>query len=85
MWLQLARVVSGNKEFRQCAQCDRSFEVSPDVTRKSRIYCSERCRSQAYRSRKATAHEMRAAGKSVQQIADKLKSDVETVRGWMEE
>lgn len=84
MWLQLARAVSENAAFRRCDQCGRWFEVSPKITRKSRKYCSEPCRTQAYRARIATAKQMRADGKSLAQIAEELGSDKETVRRWVD-
>ena len=83
MWLQLARAAAGDHEFRQCRQCGQWYEVSPAVNRKSKLYCKERCRSQAYRERKTAAREMREAGRTVRQIASELESDVSTVRGWL--
>lgn len=85
MWLQLARAVSGNKAFRECGRCGKPFELSPDRTRKSRKYCSERCRSRAYRVRIDAAQEMRRAGKTLGQIAAELGSDIPTVKGWVGE
>jgi hypothetical protein len=52
LWLQLHQAVAGQKEYRQCAVCQGWFEISPKVSRASRRYCSDACRSQAYRDRK---------------------------------
>jgi hypothetical protein len=51
LWLQLAQGISGNKTYRSCPGCDRYFEVSPGTARKDRLYCSDRCRTRAYRTR----------------------------------
>lgn len=83
MWLQLAQAATGDKEFRQCAQCRKWFELEPDVNRTSRVYCSDKCRSQAYRARKATARELWATGKTVAEIVKALDSDAKAVRGWV--
>ena len=53
LWYQLAQAVEGNEEFRQCDDCTTWFRVAPQVARKSRLYCSDACRSRAYRKRKA--------------------------------
>lgn len=83
LWLQLGRAVIEDKQFASCRTCGRWFEVAPPVTRKSRNFCRESCRSRAYRSRIAEAHRMRQAGKSIREIADALESSVPTVEGWL--
>lgn len=52
LWLQLAQAITGNKDFRQCRQCGEWFEVHMSITRSDRAYCSNACRSKAYRQRK---------------------------------
>jgi hypothetical protein len=54
MWLQLAEAVGGHKNYRECKQCGRWFELHPDVARTNRIYCSSACRAKAYRERTNT-------------------------------
>jgi len=51
MWLQCARVLTVNPNFRQCNDCLEWFELSPDARRKNTKYCSARCRVAAYRKR----------------------------------
>lgn len=51
LWLQFAQAVDGGKTYRQCESCGKWFELSPDVARKHRIYCSDACRTRAYRKR----------------------------------
>ena len=52
LWLQFAEAVRKNTAFNQCGYCCDWFEIRPPATRKSRGYCSESCRSKAYRKRK---------------------------------
>ncbi len=51
MWLQFAEAVGGHKNYRECRQCGRWFELHPDVARTNRLYCSPACRAKAYRAR----------------------------------
>jgi hypothetical protein len=55
LWLQLARAITGNREYRQCAnpKCCKWFEV----TGERRIYCPDRpsCKVEAWRERKRPA------------------------------
>src|SRR5262245_21200426 len=55
VWLQLAQAVVEQKAFRACLSCRRWFELVPELNRTSRHYCSEACRSRAYRARKDKA------------------------------
>jgi hypothetical protein len=83
LWLQFAQAVSGNKEFRTCRTCREWFKVSPESARTNRQFCSEACRSRAYRGRKEQAQRLAAEGRSPKDIAAELGSDVKTVRGWI--
>ncbi len=83
VWLQLAEAISGYKKHRACAACSNWFEVSPEKFRKSRHYCSEPCRSRAYRSRKDKAQQLANEGKTIKEIAAQLGSDAKTIRGWL--
>jgi hypothetical protein len=54
LWLQCARVLTDNPTFRQCAHCQRWFEVSQDGRRQLAKYChGNACKMAAYRQRKA--------------------------------
>jgi hypothetical protein len=83
LWWQLGRAVSEHKTFGSCAACGKPFEVAPPVNRKSRHYCSDACRSRAYRSRKEKARRLAGKGRSVKEIAHDLDSTVATVKGWL--
>jgi hypothetical protein len=82
-WLQLARAVAGEKDYRTCVVCGRWFEVSPAVNRIDRSTCSNACRQRQYRQRKERARELARKGKSVRLIAAELDTDMKTVRGWV--
>jgi hypothetical protein len=83
LWLQCAEAVGADKVFHRCGGCGRWFEVSTDSCRPDRQFCSNACRSKAYRGRQDHARQMFAEGKSFEYIAEKLKSDVKTVRRWV--
>ncbi|MEW6047164.1 MAG: hypothetical protein AB1609_11880 [Bacillota bacterium] len=85
LWLQFARAITDRKTYRRCEECGTWFEVSPGAARADRIYCSNACRTKAYRMRKARAQEMYAAGKAIREIAEALGSDEATVAGWVKE
>jgi len=54
MWLQFADAVTYELEFRACAWCGKSFEVTLS-TRSDRQYCSNSCRVSASRKRTSSA------------------------------
>lgn len=85
LWLQLAETISGCRKHRACAACRNWFEVSPEMFRKNRVYCSEECRSRAYRKRKEKARQLAKEGKTVKEIAAQLGSNAEAVRGWLKQ
>ena len=90
VWLQFARSVITKKDlttdFRRCkdAECNRWFFLSPKE-RARRVFCSDVCRTRHFRNRKAEAVTLKAAGKSVPQIAAQLEADVSTVKKWLQE
>jgi hypothetical protein len=56
MWLQCARVLTENPQFRACERCQKWFELSPEgknSKRRHAIYCSPKCKVAAYRKREA--------------------------------
>jgi hypothetical protein len=83
VWLQLAQAVVEHKAFRACLSCRRWFELVPEVNRTSRHYCSEACRSRAYRSRKEKARELHGQGLSVARIAEQLGTTKQKVTAWL--
>lgn len=51
MWLQLSEAIAGHKTYRDCRQCGHIFELRPDTARTNRVYCSNACKTKAYRLR----------------------------------
>jgi hypothetical protein len=84
LWLQFARAVERDSQFRQCAECGIWFELAPGTARADKLYCSTPCRTKAYRKRQAEAVRLHGEGRSIEDIARELESEPETVRGWLE-
>jgi hypothetical protein len=83
LWLQFARAVERDSQFRQCAECGIWFELAPGTARADKLYCSTPCRTKAYRKRQAEAVRLHGEGRSIAEIARDLESDPDTVRGWI--
>jgi len=83
LWLQFARAIERDNEFRQCAECGIWFELSPQTARSHKQFCSNACRTKAYRKRQAEAARLHAEGQSIEDIAGALESEPDTVRGWI--
>ena len=81
LWFQFARAVDGNRSYRRCAACRTWFEISPDTARVTRIYCSNACRSKAYRKRQTEAGSLHTDGVPVEELARRLKTNTKTVVG----
>jgi hypothetical protein len=84
LWLQFARAVERDSQFRQCAECGIWFELARGTARSDKLYCSTPCRTKAYRKRQAEAVRLHGDGRSIEDIARQLESDPDTVRGWIE-
>jgi hypothetical protein len=84
MWLQFARNIDGGKNYRQCRQCGKWFEISPDANRPTRFYCNDGpCRSQSYRGRIRSAQELYSEGISIEEIAQRLETNTARVQRWI--
>lgn len=83
LWLQFAQAIDGNKTYRRCDECRAWFELSPEVARTTKRFCSNACRVKAYRERKAAARQLHSEGVDIEEIANRLDSDPETVAGWV--
>lgn len=84
MKLQLVMSIIERKRYRNCEHCSKPFEVTPQVNRSDRMFCSDSCRVKAYYRRKKQAVELRRKGEHLRDIAKKTGSDVQTVKGWVE-
>lgn len=76
-------MVNGNRKYRRCVTCGKWFELTPELARSNKLYCSNACRSKYYRDRQAEAHRLQAAGMSPKAIAERLESEPEIVRSWL--
>lgn len=84
MKLQLVDSIVQRKRYRKCLQCEKPFELTPQVNRSDRVFCSDSCRMKAYYRRKKLALELRANGKTMREIVKTTRSDLATVRGWLQ-
>ena len=85
MKLQLVDAVVERKAYRSCEQCGKPYEVSPQINRSDRVYCSDNCRVKAYQRRRKQAISMRGQGDTLREIAKALNSNVPTVKKWVGE
>ena len=82
--LQLALSLVENKRYRNCEQCDKPFELTPQINRSDRLFCSDNCRVKSYQRRKKQAIALRQQGEPLRAIAKATSSDMRTVKRWME-
>jgi len=82
MWLQFEAAVDGEKEYRQCEQCRKWYEVSAEV-REGAKYCRTACRTKAHRRKIARAKKLYESGHTPEAIAGLLDSAEEVVKGWV--
>ena len=85
LWLQCAQAINGNKDYRQCqaSHCKAWFELAPQVARSDKQFCSDACKTQAYRERQRHARQLHAQGTPLHAIVQQVGSDVETVQKWL--
>ena len=83
LWLQFANAIERDSEFRRCAECGDWFEISPATARANKTYCSNACRTKAYRKRKAKAQSLFRDGLSVEEIAERLDANPSSITGWV--
>jgi hypothetical protein len=85
LWLQCAQAIDGNKDYRQCpeSRCKAWFELTPQIARSDKLFCSEACRTRAYRERQRFARRLHAGGMPLHAIVEQVGSDVETVQKWL--
>jgi hypothetical protein len=83
VWGEFAKAVSEDRLFATCKECGKPFEVAPELARTNRRFCSNSCRSKAYRERQDRARRLFTAKKTFEQIAEELDSDAATVKRWV--
>jgi hypothetical protein len=84
IWLQFAQEISQGREHKNCAACNKAMEIAHDnSSRKSKRFCSDACRTRAYRRRREKALELYALGQSHKKIAKAVGSSEVKVRSWI--
>jgi hypothetical protein len=85
LWLQFALAISGDKRFRQCRTCGMWYELEPETARATKLFCSDACKTKAYRGRKAQAHQLWSRDKRAEDIVMALGLDEATLSRWVAE
>jgi hypothetical protein len=83
LWLQFAEAVALEKRYRVCKECGEWFEIPRRGGRINREYCSNACRSKAYRERQERARTLAAQGMAPKDIARELDTTALVVRKWL--
>ena len=83
IWVQFALAIEGNRQYRQCDQCCKWYEISAEKREGAR-FCTDACRFKAYRIRQKEARKLHSEGLSLMGIAKKLGSEIEVVKGWID-
>jgi hypothetical protein len=83
LWTEFASAVSEDRTFGKCKVCGKWFEVAPHLARTNRQYCSGGCRIKAHRERQDRARRLFNVGKSFEEIAEEVDSDVSKVKKWI--
>ena len=83
MKLQIVEAISEQKRYRSCEFCNKPFELTPQVNRSDRMFCSDNCRVKAYQRRKREVLEQSQAGRSVKQIVKATGVELEQVKRWL--
>jgi hypothetical protein len=84
LWLQFAQAVEQDLHYRRCSICGTWFEIAPGSGRSDKQFCSNACRTRAYRQRQEDALRLHHAGRSIEQIAHELEAETDVVRRWIE-
>ncbi len=83
LWIEFAESIDSGRSKVRCIQCGSWIVVAPDTNRSDRTFCSNRCRSKAYRERQSKARLLHRKGMKPREIAKKLNSNTQTVRRWV--
>jgi hypothetical protein len=80
---QFAAAMADLKEYRHCRHCGKPFELTPQINRCDRQFCSDTCRVKAYQERKRQAVALRLRGHTLREICKGTGSDMATVKKWV--
>ena len=83
LWIQAGDLAAGRRDYHKCEQCRTWIALSPDTSRADRRFCSDRCRTKAYRGRQDEARRLHERGMTPSAIAQKLGSETRRIREWL--
>ncbi|HVK09833.1 MAG TPA: hypothetical protein VM597_13745 [Gemmataceae bacterium] len=83
LWWQFARAFVGEVSYQQCGVCKRPMEIGSGAFRVDRAFCSAACRQKDHRSKVKEAKAMKAAGRTLRQIAKHFETDVSVIENWI--
>jgi hypothetical protein len=75
IWLQFARETEGIFDLLRCRKCGKWFKYFPQQIKTPRRFCSQACRSKAYRGRPEEARALFAKGLTLAQIVEHVGSE----------
>jgi hypothetical protein len=84
IWLQFAGAIEGKKDYRQCRNCRKWFQIGGDRgARADKKFCSLSCKATAHRKKREEALRLFSTDMPVKEIARRLDTDLNTVKGWL--
>ena len=83
LWLQLAQVMSTNREQRRCRGCGEWFDLKAKGKRSDRTCCGDTCRKRVYLERREQARRLNLEGKKPKEIAKEIGADLALVKKWI--
>jgi len=87
IWWQFARVLMGELTYRKCKGCGQTIEISDrfEGRRSTREFCDELCKAREFIEKKKRVCELRAAGKTLKELADEFGVDQKQIKKWVKE
>jgi len=84
LWLQFAKAVEGDRNYRQCENCKLWFEIGGSrAARSDKRFCTPTCKAALHRKDRERARALHTAGRTPSQIAKELGKQIDTVKGWI--
>jgi hypothetical protein len=83
MWWQFARMFFGEIDYRPCRICGALMEISKEARRSDSEICSSTCRQRDHRRKVKEAKRLQAAGESIREIANQLKTKSSVIQHWL--
>jgi len=83
IWFQFWREIRGQVDLLRCVECHEWFKYNRQSIKTERRFCSQACRSKAYRRRQEKARSLHRRGVPISQIAKRLRSKLPIVTDWI--